>query len=292
MTGKRLPDDPFGFLSDNSAAANPGRAIPPAAAPTPAKPAAPAPSGLGGQSLAQVLGLAGFNGMVPGFSTDTYGRVIPPGSSGPPTVKAFDVNTDPTFQEANALIGKSDEEASAAALHQRQNTLLSYGDPSLASAVLGASDPNVEAAAQNPTSTLAGLADQRTRNLHDLTEGLNKDNLLYSGYRVTQEGQAAHDYQNALATAAANVNSSLGGIDSSLAGALSANQASRVQALMAAAALHAQDPGAAIDPGSGAGTTPPPSADSGVLNTGTAAAEPSLAELMALARARRTAVNA
>jgi hypothetical protein len=45
----------------------------------------------------------------------------------------------------------------------------------------------------NPTSALAQLAQLRTRNLGDLTENLNKNNLFYSGYRVTQEQQAAQD---------------------------------------------------------------------------------------------------
>lgn len=161
----------------------------------------------------------------------------------PTTPAAYDINTDPALQAVQSLLGMSDEQARASALKQKQDQLLAYGDENLARSLLG-DDAFAKAAGKNPTSTLAQLGQQRGRNVHDLTEGLNKANLLYSGYRVNQEEQGAQDFQNALAQAAAGVNSSLGGIDSNLAGALGQNERERIAAMRDAYARHAQDPGA------------------------------------------------
>jgi hypothetical protein len=145
----------------------------------------------------------------------------------------YDITTDPALQAITALTGRSDEDAQAQAMNQRQGQLLGYGDANLAQSVLG--DPTIaQAAGANPTSTLAQLGQRRTQNIHDLTEGLNKQNLFYGGYRVTQEQQAAQDYQNAPAQAAAGVNTNLDTIGSNLATTLAQNQAQRIAALHAA----------------------------------------------------------
>jgi hypothetical protein len=252
-SGKPMAD-PFGLVYQHS----PGVA-PPAAAPARTAPTAPKDplSGAPG-SLTSILGLSGFNGMVPGFSTDALGQLVPPGSTGSGALKPFDINTDPTYQEAVSLAGKSDADATSGALKAKQDVLRGYGDPNLAKSVLG-DDTLAEAAGNNPTSTLANLAHQRTTNLHDLTEGLNKDNLAFSGYRLTQEDQQAHDYQDALAQAAANVNGTLGGIDSQLGGALDANSQARISAALAAYAAHKGDTGGTdITPPPDQTATPPP----------------------------------
>jgi hypothetical protein len=181
--------------------------------------------------------------------------VAPPGSvagtsGNTPTVPAgpqpYDINTDPALQQVQAMTGMNDQQAQAAALKQKQDQLLAYGDPTLVSSVLG--DPTIaQAAAANPTSTVAQLNMQRDRNLKTLTEGLNQSNLLYSGYRVNQETQAGQDYQNALAQAAAGVNTNLGGIDAQLAATLGTNQQQNVQALLDAYGRHATDPGVTPD---------------------------------------------
>lgn len=148
--------------------------------------------------------------------------------SAPPTSAAFDINTLPSVQATNALTGQSDEQANASALQQKQQLALQYGSADFARA-LGLDDSYATAAAGNPTSTLASLGQQRDRNETSLTEGLNQDNLLYSGYRVTQEQQAAQDYQSALAQAAAAVNGSQSTISNNLDSALGANQQARIQ---------------------------------------------------------------
>lgn len=291
-SGRPQTDDPFGLVYQHS----PGLA-PPAAAP--AKPAGaggftsgvhPLP-GAPGSNLGSVFN--GFSGIVPGFSTDALGQIIPPGSTGSGKLKPFDINTDPTYQEAVALAGKSDADATSGAIAAKNRALLGYGDPNLAKSVLG-DDTLAQAAANNPTSTLANLAHQRTTNLHDLTEGLNKDNLAFSGYRLTQEDQQAHDYQDALAQAAANVNGTLGSIDSQLGSALDVNAQGRINAALAAYAAHKGDNGGVDvtpppDQMPPLDQTPPPDSGAGDL-TGTSSTADELRRALALAARSRTAV--
>lgn len=199
------------------------------------------------------------------------------------TATPYDINTDPSLQATTAFTGMGDQQAQAAALKAKQQLLLGYGDSGLTQSVLG--DTNLaQAAAGNPTSTLANLSQQRDRNTKTLTEGLNQNNLLYSGYRVNQEQQAGQDYQNALANAAAGVNSNLDTISGNLSSALAGNQQTRIQAEQAArdravaAAIATGGPGgtgtvsdpgapASVDQSSG-GAAPIPTALSGFTNPG------------------------
>jgi hypothetical protein len=151
-----------------------------------------------------------------------------------PTPGGYRLDTDPALQQITALTGMSDEQAQAAALKQQQQQILGYGDPNVARRVLG-DESLAQAAAGNPTSTLHQLDTQHDRNLHDLTEGLNQQNLLYSGYRVTQEQQDAQDFQNMLAQAAAGLNSNLDTIGGNLTGTLTGNAQQRAQAKQQAA---------------------------------------------------------
>jgi hypothetical protein len=194
----------------------------------------------------------------PNASHGAYmGPVMPQQYSAPPTaaaVNSYDLSTDPALQQIQSLAGLSDQQAQSGALQQREQLLLAYGDPNVASSVLGATDPTVAAAAQNPTSTVHQLGEQRDRNLKTLDDQLEGQNLGYSGYRVTQETQAGQDYQNALAQAAAQLNQNLGGVDSNLAAALAANNEQRVQGINSAADRAAQQAAATgVDPGALAG---------------------------------------
>jgi hypothetical protein len=188
-----------------------------------------------------------------------------PVNTAPKVANAYDIHTDPALQEVDALTGKTEEDARAAALQQKQAQLLQYGDPALARSLLG-DETIAQAAAANPNSTVQQLGTQRDHNLHQLTEDLNKGNLLFGGYRINQEDQAGRDYQNALAQAAAGVNSNIGQIDANLASALGGTQAQHIQALIDAYNRHAADPG--VDPGAAGGTDPtapppPPPSDQG-----------------------------
>lgn len=203
-------------------------------------------------------------------------------ASTPPPVASttYDLNTDPALQQIQALAGLNNQQAQAEALKEQQNLLLQYGDPTIAAAVLGQSDPLVQAAAQNPTSTVNQLGQQRDQNLKTLDNGLNAQNLIYSGYRVDQEQQNAQNYQNALAQAAAGLNSNLDQVTSNLNGQLSANNSQIADGINAAAARAAQnattsgtDPGAYVPPttssfinSAGAGGGPAESQISGLSN--------------------------
>jgi hypothetical protein len=207
-------------------------------------------------------------GTAPGATPFHEGPMIP-GPAGPNTAPtpapAYDIHTDPALQEVDALTGKNDQEAAAAALAQKQGIALDLGDAGLARK-LGLGDLVAEAAAANPNSAFAQLGTQHDRKTHDLTEELNKANLLFGGYRVTQEDQAAKDFQDAIAQAASGANQSIGQVDSNLAQVTGSNQAQRIQALLAAYAAHKTDPGAGGDGTGGAGgtdTAPPGPTDNG-----------------------------
>ena len=109
-------------------------------------PAAPAPNRFTSDTFAPTQALSS-----PGVN-----NAGPAGAAPPPVApNVYDITTDPALQAITALTGRSDQDAQAAALKQETGQVLGYGDPTLAASVLGANDPNVQAAAQNPTSTLA-----------------------------------------------------------------------------------------------------------------------------------------
>lgn len=188
----------------------------------------------------------------------------------------YDLNTDPALQSADSLAALSDQQAQSSATQQEENLLLSYGDPNLINQYLH--DPNMAAAAAgNPNSQIAQLAVQHKTAVNTLDDTLNKANLSYSGYRVTQEQQAENDYQGQLASAAAQVNSGLDTIQGSLAQALAADNASRISAINDAADRAAQeaattgaDPGADIPRDTG---TPGPGSPAAKKTLATAAAK-------------------
>lgn len=206
--------------------------------------------------------------------------LLPAGSAGgvvntaPTDPNSYDLNTDPAVVQTNALEGMNDTQAQAAALKQEQDLLLAYGDPSVAAAVLGSDDPIVTAAGQNPTSTVAQLGQQRDQNLKTLDDQLNAANLGYSGYRITQEQQADEDFQNALATAAAGLNTNLDNVQGSLASALAGDNNQRAAAI-SAAQTNADNTSTTTgtDPGATGGSSTPSSllamaAAAGVIPTG------------------------
>lgn len=189
-------------------------------------------------------------------------------------VNSYDINTDPALQQIQALTGLNDQQARASATQQIRDQLLAYGDAGLAGqAALGGDSTLAQAASANPTSTLAQLGQQKTRNLKTLDDQLNAQNLSFGGYRINQESQAAQDYQNALAQAAAAVNSNIGSIQSALQAALNQDAMQRAnglftaeQAAAAAGATGGGGGGGGDTSGAGATTTDtgPPTINSGV----------------------------
>jgi hypothetical protein len=165
-----------------------------------------------------------------------------PGAAGAPTPTVnttFNLQTDPALQQVNALAGLSDQQANAQALKQRQQQLIQYGDPTLAAAVLGQSDPTVQAAGQNQESDLAMLGRERDQNLHQFENQLDPS-LAFSGYRVGQEHLLGQAFQDALAKAAAGVNGNLDSITGQLNAELAGNNTNRINALGTAEANQIQ----------------------------------------------------
>lgn len=218
---KTSQQDPFGLLASPGHALADGYFTPIASQASQQKTVVPATSGPG--------------------ATPTSAAATPLPNGSPNAV--FDINTDPALQKQNSYIGMNDTMAQSQALKAKQQELLGYGDPKLAAALFGPDDPFVQAAAKNPTSTLAQLGQQHDRGLTDMTENFNKSNLAYSGARVKGETQFGQDFQNALSQAAAAVNQNLSGIDSQLSQALAAGNQSRVTALGDAYGRHQNDPG-------------------------------------------------
>lgn len=234
------------------------------------------PFGLPGAGRANTSGLGGYQGyqlinppqqprgQAPQKSP-TQTPVIPipitpattPGSEGAPTPTAgqfsFNLQTDPALQQVNAMVGLSDQQAQAQALKERQQLLLQYGDPTLASAVLGANDPTARAAALNQESDLAQLGRQRDQNVQQFEQQLDPS-LTFSGYKVGQEKLLGQAYQDALAKAAAGVQSNLDTINGNLNQELSQNQFQQGNALEQAYAQELQ----MILAGQAGGGTPPP----------------------------------
>lgn len=147
-----------------------------------------------------------------------------------PQGSVYDLSTDSGVAAQQAQGTFADQAAQASALRARQQSLLGYGDPNLAQSVLG-DGTWAGLAGNNPNSTLAQLARTRDLNLKTLDDGLNANNLIYSGNRVVQETQQAQDYQSALAQAAAAEQAQLSGISDTLTGALQGTQQQRVQAI-------------------------------------------------------------
>lgn len=244
--GKRAAVGPF-FTDTTSSAQTQARSPftqPTPKTTTPHTDGGPSGNGVGGTDV----------GIPPGYNSAATAPAAP-------GVAAYDINTDPALQQAQSLLGMNDAQAQAQALKLKQQEILAYGDPTVAAALFGQDDPFVAASKQNPTSTLAQLGQQHDRGLTDLTEGLNKQNLAYSGARVKGEQQFGQDYQSALAEAASGLNQRIGGIDSTLAQALAQNNYGRVGALQDAYGRHQNDPGvdpgAAAAAGAGGGFVPP-----------------------------------
>lgn len=201
------------------------------------------PFGLfGGGAASRTSGLGGYQGfqlLNPPVSsaqkTPTQNAVIPlpataattPGAEAAATPAAgqfqFNLQTDPALQQIQAMVGLSDQQAQAQALKERQQLLLSYGDPKLAAAVLGKNDPTVTAAGQNQESDLAQLTRQDAQNVKGFETQLDPS-LTFSGYKVGQEQQIGQNYQDALAKAAAGVQGSLDSITGNLNAVLQQNR--------------------------------------------------------------------
>jgi hypothetical protein len=210
-TGHAGPNDPFGLTGQNAGPPGP----PPPGPPSPPG-APPPPTGNGAGQQQQPPTPQGYP------TTGTSGEPAPP--------PQYDISTDPVLQQVYAMTQRADQNAQASALAAREQALLAYGDPTLAAQILGGADPNVLAAGRNTESELAQLARGRDQALNAFDTTLDPS-LAFSGYRVASEGQLGQNYQDALARAAAAIQSQLGGITDTLNSSLGADEQQREQAL-------------------------------------------------------------
>lgn len=133
--------------------------------------------------------------------------------------QSFDYTTDPTLQAMLAGGAQDETDADAQALAARRSVLGQYGDPNLASSVLGAEDPTLGSVSDNPdtsTSTLARLKRTYGQTVHDSEDAMNTGNLFYGGARIKKLGDLAHDEQTQEADANTAVKQALDQIGATL----------------------------------------------------------------------------
>lgn len=116
----------------------------------------------------------------------------PAATSAAPAPAVYDPYTDPAVQQIQALGTMNVGDAEAEATKIRKQLAIRLGSGKYAREILG--DENTALAAeQNPLSTLARIRDQGTKQKRELLDylGSGDRNLLYSGYRGTQESELA-----------------------------------------------------------------------------------------------------
>lgn len=184
----------------------------------------------------------------------------PPAPAPPPTTapngQAIDYSGDPILARVKAFNQASIQSAQAAALAGKKTDLIGYGyDP--AAAALYPDQNTVDAATQNPFSTLKNLDLTHTQRGRGIDEGTNNANLFYSGEHVRELGQEGRQYLGERASASDALQRALGGLDQGVLDAKSAADLREIDAEQSAyerALQFALDhPTTPTDP-----TTPPP----------------------------------
>lgn len=184
----------------------------------------------------------------------------PPAAAPPPAPGAadpYDFSSDPILQRIQAYDTQARANAQASADAARNQLAIAFGD---ASGITGDSATG-KAAAANPFSVLANLKRGYDQTVHQHDEALNNDNLFYSGARVNQLQQDATGYQQQQYSARQQALAALGGIQNSLAQALSgADQADMQGQQDAYGRAQQQALQYGYDPGAHATTPHPPAA--------------------------------
>lgn len=123
----------------------------------------------------------------------------------------YDYSSDPVLQQIQALGTQGRADVESGTLAAKKRVAVDYGDSDLAR-TLG-EDATAQAAAGNPNSVFGQLRKGYDTGVHNLDEQLNNENLFYGGNRIVRQGQAANDYQSALAGATSQEQGLLGDID-------------------------------------------------------------------------------
>lgn len=104
----------------------------------------------------------------------------------------YDYTTDPILQQVQAQSTQANADAQAAALASQKQLAIQYGDVDLANSL--GDTATAQAAGANPFSIYGMLNTQQPKDELALDESENKNNLYYSGDRVTQQGNLANQY--------------------------------------------------------------------------------------------------
>lgn len=174
-----------------------------------------------GVSSLGATSLPGYNGAYP------YGLT----SSAPtPNVQPYDFTNDPVFQQANAIVARTEAEAQAAAVARKTALAEQYGDAS--GLGLGHNVENI--AKNNQFSVIASQKRGYNEGVTNLENQLNKANLFYSGWRGTQLGKASTQYQQNQYDARSRFQASIQDVDNQLQQALLNAEWQRLSALQGA----------------------------------------------------------
>lgn len=176
-------------------------------------------------------GRAGVNQAVTAAGTAQPPK--PAGATVPGGQVTYDYSNDPALQlitgQQQMVVAQAQQQALAA----QKQALIAYGDPGLAMAVLG-DQGTALAAGGNPASTLATLAAGNQKNVRDINEAENKNNLFFSSDRGYQLGLAQQSYLQQQGKAAGDLQSSLGDIGTKLLAAEQSAYNTETQAQIAA----------------------------------------------------------
>lgn len=195
------------------------------------------------------------------------------------------IDTDPALVQIRAANARNLGQAQAAALEGRRKALQDFGDPLLASSLLGANDPTLASISSDPeksTSVMARLARTYQARTKQNEEQLNQGNLWYSGYRGNVLKGIAQDQATDTADATSNVNNALAQIGAALLQQQNAATDAEAKGVIDAGAR-----GAASGNGGGGGTPPadtppgvPAGADTGGAPAYAAGLDPAIARAM------------
>ena len=164
----------------------------------------------------------------PAPSTPTSQPQTQPQSQSSAVTQTPTLDSDPILAQIRDLANTNDQQARDAATAGKAQLLENYGDAGLANA-LGLGSNVAGVAGQNPNSILAQLLQTHNQNVGGINQADNKANLYYSSTHAHHLADEGRQYQTGRYNADQNVRGQLAQIDQTLAQALAANQAQRIQ---------------------------------------------------------------
>lgn len=180
------------------------------------------------------------------------GTTTTPDTSG--AGSTFDLSSDPVLAQIKTLADKSVADAQTGALDAKKQALIRFGDPTLATSLLG--DTNTAAAAgQNPDSTLAQLLFQHQQQDQGIDQASNANNTFYGSAHANQLGDEAKNYELNRANAQNALYDLLTQADQGVSAAEQNAQGQYIAALPDAYSRAIAQPGAAGDGGAAPDTS-------------------------------------